>query len=332
MPRASEPRGLRVAALQLDLVRGDVAANLARVEAGLFEASAAGVRLLCLPEMWATSFVETLGAAPADWWGPTSEALTRIADLSGELGIAVAGSAFAPADPAREPRPGERLRNRLHVYDEGELVFAYDKVHLFSPTGERESFVAGDHPPATIPLAGVRVSGAVCYDLRFAPLLRVPYVDGAELLLVPAQWPETRAAHWRALVVGRAVEAQCFVLAVNRVGCETVGRRELELRFPGNSLVVGPAGEVLAEGRGEQGLIVADLDLERVERLRREVPVRRDQRPEVYDRAPAPLASDDDGDEEPEPQEADEPDGPKRASEPGASNGVLTEGHPGATR
>ena len=279
------PESLRVAALQFDVRRGDVAANLHRVEVGLREAAGRGVELVCLPEMWPTSFVETLGAEEVDWWGPTATALEHLRALSGELGLIVCGSSFAPGERRAD---GERLRNRLQVFDRGEPVLVYDKVHLFSPTGERESFSAGSQLPPTVEVRGLRLSGVVCYDLRFAPLLRAPYLDEAELLVVPAQWPTPRASHWRGLAIGRAVEAQCCVLAVNRLGSESIGRRDPEgrpgrvLDFPGNSLVVDPAGVVLAEGRGEDGLVVAELDLERVRRLRREVPVRRDQRPDVY--------------------------------------------------
>ncbi|MCZ6596824.1 MAG: carbon-nitrogen family hydrolase [Planctomycetota bacterium] len=266
---------VKVAALQFDVRRGEVERNLAHVESGLRAAARDGVGLVVLPEMWPTSFVE-LEEDGADEVARTEEALSRVASLSAELELVVCGSAFAAAGA------GERPRNRLRVFDRGETALTFDKLHLFSPTGERESFSAGEDPPATVETSVGRLSGVVCYDLRFGPLTGVPFRDGAEILVVPAQWPETRATHWRALVLGRAVENQCFVVACNRIGTDLVGRRRLELSFPGNSIVADPAGRVRAEGRGEDGLVTAAIDLDEVRALRSQVPVARDRRDDLY--------------------------------------------------
>lgn len=265
---------MRLGCFQFDVRRGEVEANLAAAEAGVREAAAAGLALVVLPEMWPTSFVSD--GNDAEWLAATGEAVARLATVSAELGLAVAGSAFAPGEP------GERPRNRLHLLVDGEDRLAYDKVHLFSPTAENEGFSAGTAPPRTVEAAGACVSGVVCYDLRFSPLLAVPLRDGAEILVTPAQWPTGRADHWRALLQGRAVELQAVILGANRTGLDHVGRRRLELEFPGNSLVVGPDGVIRSEGRGEPGLVAADVDLGALRALRKSVPVRRDARPDLY--------------------------------------------------
>ena len=164
------------------------------------------------------------------------------------------------------------------------MVLAYDKVHLFSPTAEHESFSAGERPPPTVETHLGRLSGVVCYDLRFPELTRAPFLDGAELVCVAAQWPVSRAPHFEVLARALAVANQCFVVAANRTGRDVIGRRELELAFPGNSLVVDPHGTVLARGAGEEGLVHAAVDLDVVRHLRRRVPVARDRRPELYAR------------------------------------------------
>jgi len=264
---------VRAAAFQFDVRRGDVAANLAAVERGLRAAAADAVELVVLPEMWPTSFVAD--GDEAGWVRESAAAVERVGELSRELGLVVAGSAFG-AGPQ-----GEKPRNRLTVFARGERLLAHDKLHLFSPTAEDETFSAGERPPATVESPLGKLSGCVCYDLRFAVALRAPFLAGAEILVVPAQWPAPRASHFAALVAGRAVEHQAFVVAANRTGTDVVGRRRLELVFPGNSRIVGPDGVVLAEGRGSEGLVAAELDLEVVRRLRRAVPVRRDERPEA---------------------------------------------------
>lgn len=269
---------MRVAAFQFDVRRGDVAGNLAAVERGLLQAAERGIELVVLPEMWPTSFVAE--GDPVEWQRLTDAAVERVGALSRELGLVVAGSAFGTG------RAGEPARNRLTLFARGERVLVYDKLHLFSPTAEGESFSAGDALPPTVALAGpeprARLAGVVCYDLRFGPALRAPFLEQAEILVVPAQWPVSRATPWRALVCGRAAELQACVVAANRTGTDLVGRRRLALEFAGNSLVVGPDGAVLAEGRGADGLVEAELDLSAVRALRRAVPVRRDERPDVY--------------------------------------------------
>ena len=264
-----------VAALQLDVRRGEVDRNAREVERGLRRAAREGVRLVVLPEMWPTSFVD-LEDPGARWTERSEKAVARVGELSGELGIVVCGSAFGAAGDDRKPY------NRLHVFDRGELVLSYDKVHLFSPTAEGEIFSAGTLPPPTVETSLGRISAIICYDIRFGPLLRVPLVAEAEILLVPAQWPEARARHWRALVIGRAVEAQLLVVAANRTGTDFVGRRRLELSFPGNSLVVDPHGDVLGEGEGREGLVRADVNLEVVRSVRTRVPIRKDERRDLY--------------------------------------------------
>jgi predicted amidohydrolase len=266
---------MRAAAFQFDVRRGDVAANLATVERGLAAAVARGIELVVLPEMWPTSFVAD--GDPREWQESTDAALAGLGELSRELGLTVAGSAFGASD-------GCAPRNRLTVFERGERVLDYDKLHLFSPTAEGESFSAGDALPPTVAVHFGKLAGVVCYDLRFGLALRAPFRAGAEVLVVPAQWPATRKEHWRALVCGRAAELQAYVVAANRTGTDLVGRRRLALEFAGNSLIAGPDGTVLAEGRGEEGLVEAELELERVRTLRRAVPVRDDERLDLYGR------------------------------------------------
>ncbi len=267
---------MRVAAWQFDVRRAQLDANLETALGGVRRAAEAGAELVVLPEMWPTSFVDTTEpGGEGDALEATRRALEAMSGLSAELDLAVCGTAFAPV-------PGALPVNRLHVIDAGREVLSYDKLHLFTPTAERESFSAGAAAPPVVGVRGARLSGVICYDLRFPEPSRAAWRGGAEILLVPAQWPRPRDAHFRALVVGRAVEGQCFVVGVNRCGSDVIGRRRMELDFPGNSLIVDPHGQVLDEGRGEAALLVADLDLDLARQLRRRVPTGKDERPEVY--------------------------------------------------
>lgn len=231
-------------------------------------AADAGCRLVALPEMWPTSFTagideHTLAAS--------ERALDAVAQLSGELGLVVCGTAYGRTD-------GDRPTNRFHVFDGGALVGGYDKLQLFSPTAEHLTFRAGEALPAPVETSVGRLAPVVCYDLRFPLPLRPLRRAGAELCVCCAQWPASRASHLRALVLGRAVEGQWPLLAANRTGTSIVGRRRMELEFPGNSVIVSAGGEVLAEGAGAPGLVLAELDLEAARELRRQVPVLDDER------------------------------------------------------
>jgi predicted amidohydrolase len=271
--RSIEYGAVKVGAYSFDVRAGEMERNLACVEAALAEARERGVELALLPEMWPTSF--PAGALAEDelerWLAASQRGVERALSLSAELGIAIAGSAYARA-------AGGMPRNRLQVFANGREVLGYDKRHLFSPTAEDVQFSAGEAAPGVVELGRVRVAGVVCYDLRFGELFVPLHQQRAELLLVPAQWPTARAAHWRALVAGRAVEAQAFVLACNRCGSAAIGRRGETLEFPGNSLVVAPSGEVLAEGSAAGGWTIADIDPHHAREHKRRVPVDKDRR------------------------------------------------------
>lgn len=274
--RRIRSRPMHVAALQFDVLAGDPDANLAAVERGLIDARARAVELVLLPEMWTVSFMPG-DRLDAGIERGNADAVRQLCRWSDEYGMVLAGSALGPR---RGPR--DLPTNRLSVFERGATSLEYDKVHLFTPTAETEAFAPGDAPPATVACGGARVSGAICYDLRFPELLRVPFHEGADLLLVCAQWPVPRKQHWDALIAARAIENQCFVLATNRTGSAVIGRRKLQLEFPGNSAVVSPHGAVLAQGIGDAGLISAQIDLTEAQRYRREVPVSRDERRDLY--------------------------------------------------
>jgi predicted amidohydrolase len=279
MSEERPPRLLRLALLPLDTRRGAPHRVLAQALRGVEEAAERGARILLLPEMWPTSFPDA-SATPNDVARRIEDdaaAWRVVEERATALGLWVGGSSFAANGAARP-------FNRFRLVGPGGELLHYDKAHLFTPTGEPLAFTAGDRRPAVAigPLASdgnpVRVAAAICYDLRFGYHFQHLGAQGIELLLVPAQWAAERAAQWRALVVGRAVELQCFVAACNRTGSETVGRRELVLDYPGNALVASPGGHVLAEGDGSGALLVVDLDLDEVDRARRFVPVLRDAR------------------------------------------------------
>jgi omega-amidase len=268
------------ACVQFDVRPGDVAANVAAMRAGVDEAVAANARLCVLPELWSTSF---LPAFDEDLVRQAEAAEQELAELSCTHGLVVVGSTIEVV--------GDQVYNTAHVWQRGQRLGSYRKIHLFSPNLEHRRHAAGDQPCLVESELG-RIGVLICYDLRFPEISRYYFHRGAELLVVPGQWPEARAQHWRTLLRARAIENQLFVLGCNRTGQEPSQRNGEAMPFPGDGRIVDPTGEVLAAGSGEAGAIVAPIEPRKVRTMRRILPIDRDQRPAVYEelfRATLPL-------------------------------------------
>ncbi|WP_417455511.1 carbon-nitrogen hydrolase family protein [Kiloniella sp.] len=168
-----------------------------------------------------------------------------------------------------------RAANRAFLFSpQGDIAARYDKIHMFDvviPDGQsyRESatFRPGDQAVvAKLPWAELGM--AICYDVRFPYLFRAQAKKGATILTAPAAFTKfTGEAHWHTLLKARAIENGCFVIAAGQCGIHSEGRETY-----GHSLIIAPWGEVLADGGDQPGIIVADIDLDRVKQARDMVP------------------------------------------------------------
>ncbi|HEX5773017.1 MAG TPA: carbon-nitrogen family hydrolase, partial [Geomobilimonas sp.] len=223
-----------------------------------------GAQLAVLPEMWSAGFAyKKLPELAAQ----TPRVLDAMASLSAELGLTVIGSLPELVDG--------KVCNTSYVTDRGRQVGSYRKLHLFSLMNEHEHIASGERSVVVETSVG-RLGLAVCYDLRFPELFRKLALDGAEILCLPGEWPAPRQLHWRTLLRARAIENQCFVIAANCCG------RQGKLDFFGMSLIIGPKGEVLAEGGYENCELTASLDFNVMENWRQQIPCFRDRKPECY--------------------------------------------------
>ncbi|WP_448202812.1 carbon-nitrogen hydrolase family protein [Azospirillum sp. sgz302134] len=198
------------------------------------------------------------------------------ADLARETGAwLLAGSLGILLDEGR-------VANRSYLFDDqGRIVATYDKIHMFDVDlagGEsyRESatFRPGERAVvANTPWGGMGLT--ICYDVRFAYLHRALAQAGARIITVPAAFTvPTGRAHWHVLLRARAIETGCFIIAPAQVGTHDQGRQTY-----GHSLIVAPWGEILADAGEEVGIVVADLDMARVDEARRMVPALTHDRP-----------------------------------------------------
>lgn len=271
---------MRVAALQM-CSTPDPEANLRTADALVRRAAADGARLVLLPEKWtAYGRAEDIaaGAQPLD--GP---AVTWARATAAELAIDLVAGSFAESMPGQE----RTANTSVHVGPDGDVKATYRKLHLFDVTidGKHYEESAREQPGEEMVLSrtaeGVGLGLSVCYDLRFPELYRALAVAGARILLVPAAFTwATTLQHWEVLLRARAIEEQCFVIAANQHSEAVPG-----LRTGGHSMVVDPWGVVLARAPADtDAVVLADLDLGRLEHVRATLPSLRHRRPEAYER------------------------------------------------
>ena len=259
---------MKIAALQM-VSTPSVERNLEAAQRLIAEAAGAGAKLVALPEYFCFmghSDRDKLQLAETPGDGPIQRMLGSAAR---EHGVWVIGGTL-PLQ-SREP---ERVLNANCVYaPDGALAARYDKMHLFRYDNGRERYdegrvlLAGTEPVA-FDAAGVRVGLSVCYDLRFPELYRRLMQPPCDLLSVPSAFTHTTGlAHWELLLRARAVENQCYVIAPAQGGTHENGRRTF-----GHSLVVDPWGTVVAVRAEGAGVVFAELDMERIAEVRRQLP------------------------------------------------------------
>jgi len=244
---------LFAACLQFDVKLGDIEANYAQVEEGLAALRPESPGIVVLPELWATGFAYSrLG----EMVGHTTAVLDRLRKLAGRYNIYLAGS-LPETDQVH-------YYNTLYVTGPEGVVGSYRKQHLFAPMGENGYFSPGDRY-GTLDTPVGRIAALVCYDLRFPELVRNQAAEGAELLVISAQWPIARKEHWRILIQARAIENQLFVIAANRCGTDQSGDR---LTFAGHSMIVAPDGTILQEAGQEKASISRSIDMSQISTVR----------------------------------------------------------------
>jgi omega-amidase len=155
------------------------------------------------------------------------------------------------------------------------VLGAYRKIHLFAPMGE-PSYIAPGESPLTLDTPWGRAGIAICYDLRFPELLRRYAAEGAQMLFLPAEWPEARLNHWRTLVQARAIENQYFVIACNAVG------EHNDTVYGGHSMIVDPWGELVVEGGRDEALLTVQINTDYANEIRQQMPVLDDRRVNLY--------------------------------------------------
>ncbi|HEX3337393.1 MAG TPA: nitrilase-related carbon-nitrogen hydrolase [Jatrophihabitans sp.] len=251
---------MKVAAIQHDIDWENPAATRERVRPMIARAAGDRARLIVLSEMYATGFSMHPEQIAEDEGGPNEQFLVE---------RAAEHDAWLVASIAQRAADG-RYRNNAVIASPDGTVRRYAKIHPFSYAGEHERYAAGDRF-LTVDVDGLRVSLFVCYDLRFADEFWA-LAATTDLYVIPANWPQPRHEHWRALLRARAIENQAYVVGVNRVGLAK------DLPHVGGSAVIDPLGATLVEGGRDEDVLTAEVEAQTVAAIRATFPFLTDRR------------------------------------------------------
>jgi predicted amidohydrolase len=224
------------------------------------DAVSQGAGLVVLTEMYATGFSMHPERIAEDEGGPNEQFLVEQATTNGVHVIASVAQRGADGN----------FRNNAVVASRAGTVQRYAKIHPFSFAGEHERYAAGEDF-LTVELDDLRVTVFVCYDLRFADEFWA-LANQTDLYVVPANWPQPRHEHWRALLQARAIENQAYVLGVNRVGLAK------DLPHRGGAALMDPLGERIFEGGPDEAVLLGEAESAVVERIRTMYPFLTDRR------------------------------------------------------
>ncbi len=246
---------MKVTILQRDICWGSPAQNVARAEEALARLEPAD--LYVFPEMFSTGFctapegmAEPLPSHTLEWMKQTAAA--KDAALAGSIAV----------------HDGTHYYNRFYFVHPDGLVQYYDKKHLFTYGSEHTHFTAGNER-VIVHFRGVRFLLQVCYDLRFPVWAR--NTGDYDVILYVASWPIPRIEAWSTLLKARAIENQCYVIGVNRVGTDP------SCEYNGRSVIIDPYGKpVVTCPEGEETEATAELDMQALADFRQKFPVLND--------------------------------------------------------
>lgn len=249
---------LTITLLQTNLVWENIDANLALLEDKI-NAIKERTEVIVLPEMFSTGFsmnpekvAETMEGKAVQW--VKRMAMAKKIILTGSLAIEDNGQYF----------------NRLiWMLPNGQFSY-YDKRHLFAFAGEDGHYAAGNKR-LIAQVKGWKINLQVCYDLRFPVWARQQNEAEYDVLLYVANWPERRNLAWKTLLMARAIENQCYVIGVNRVGNDGNG-----IYHSGDSAVINPLGETIYTKANKEDVFTFTLEKEPLEAIRKQLPFLKD--------------------------------------------------------
>ncbi|NJL93072.1 MAG: carbon-nitrogen family hydrolase [Anaerolineae bacterium] len=263
---------LIVSMAQMDVKLGNPRINWGKMQQMTTVAKAQGGQLVVFPELWDVGFA--LEQAKEFASSLSGGLFAQVAALSKQQGIFITGSML-------EKRGLGITNSAPMVSPINGLMGAYRKIHLF-PLLREDLYLTAGEATFTANLPWGVTSIAICYDLRFPELFRRYALEGAQVVVVPCQWPAERIGHFKTLLRARAIENGMYIVAVNRVGEDVLEEGEAPRRYSGHSMIVDPFGEVVLQAGNVEGVFTAQIDLSTADRARAAIPVLEGRRPDLY--------------------------------------------------
>jgi len=259
-----EQKNIKISLIQMNVTSDGFEENLNRAEAMLNKAIKQRKKpnILVLPEMWTSDNEESSRS------DNILRALERFKNFAARHTVnIVAGSML-------ERRGELGVFNTAYIINgQGEIIASYDQVHC---ERNRKPAISPGNNTVTFDIDGICCGIILSHDLRFPEFVRQFALKGAEILFVPGAWSGPREIHWKLLNIVRAIENQFFVVAVNRAG------KTGTVAYPGMSMVIDPWGEILIEGDDTPDILTTVIDLNLVDKARKQHPYLFDRRPDLY--------------------------------------------------
>lgn len=291
MEKENDLKSLKILAIQMSSVIGDKWENLSKIADLIEKNIKKGTDIIVLPEVW------TVGWKPSEFEDSAedldnSETIEFLTELAIRYNVNIIGGSFIT-------KKDDKYYNTCPVINrDGELIATYDKMHLFSYYGcDEGKFIENGKNPVLVnycwdtreiasvdnncqsrkPMSrndadGIKIGLSICYDIRFPEIYRAYRKAGADILINMAAWPLSRAVHWEALSKARAIENQCFMIALTQSGLIEENKNGGEWNL-GYSRVIDYNGNVISEIKEGEGAMVADIKFEEMYEFRKKCTV-----------------------------------------------------------
>ncbi|ADE36241.1 nitrilase-related carbon-nitrogen hydrolase [Methanohalophilus mahii] len=257
---------VKVACIQMDVEHCNKKTNIERALARADRALTMGAEIIVFPEVFSTGFCYEQMDKLAE--KPPYPTIGQLVNFSQKNNCILIGSIVEELDAETKP-----YANLGFCIENGIIRGTYRKIHPFGE--EKSHFTPGDsiHP---IKLENICIGLEICYEIRFPEVARKLVLQGADLLVTIAQFPDPRGNHWRILGPARAVENQIPHVMCNRTG------KDPTKSFPGSSMIIDALGNTLADSGRDECIIMADIDLSLAKELSSKIPVLDDRREDLY--------------------------------------------------
>ena len=254
---------LITAIAQTDIIWENSSENMEKIEAFVKKASQNKVQLILFPEMVLTGFTMNINKLVLS----EEKIISWIKQVAINNNINI-GLGFAI-------KVDEKGKNKYAIVSkEGNVLIMYTKIHPFSYSGEDEKYYSGDEI-CVCKINEFQITPFICYDLRFPEIFQIASKE-AQIITVAANWPKSREQHWITLLKARAIENQCYVIGINRIGLGD------GLQYNGASIFVSPDGIFLNEMNSKEMLIIEELKMKAIKDIKDRFDIKKDRREELY--------------------------------------------------